>query len=259
MKNVNIAIILLLLASGCATRKEIVQFKDDTIYLRQQLEALSLENRELQRQLTDINQAIKAWHDDNSQIRPEVLTEIEELKTKIQILESKLDDIFYRAPLLTQSNEIPKTTPDTTVSSVNSVPPSNPAPTAHVDFNSKDIYKTAYLDLSRGNYDLALQGFQAYLTLYPNGELSDNAQYWIGETYYSKGEYKKALDEFNKIITNYSRSKKMAAALLKCGFCSIKLNDLTSARKFLKSVIQDFPNSEEARLAATRMEELKLR
>src|SRR5688500_4254323 len=46
---------------------------------------------------------------------------------------------------------------------------------------ARELYSQAYADYARGNYDLALQGYREYLRYYPDTDLSDNAQYWIGE------------------------------------------------------------------------------
>ena len=44
-----------------------------------------------------------------------------------------------------------------------------------------ELYRSAYEDYMRGNYDLAADGFGEYLRRWPDTELSDNALYWIGE------------------------------------------------------------------------------
>jgi len=102
-----------------------------------------------------------------------------------------------------------------------------------------------------------LQEFLEYLDKFPNNELSGNAQYWIGEIYYAQGEFNTAIEEFRKVITNYPQSKKAVAALLKMGYCSMKLDDLVNARIYFLNVTQQYPNSEEACLAKLRLDELR--
>ena len=63
-------------------------------------------------------------------------------------------------------------------------PDSTAAPLGPPPATANDLYDAAYRDFSRGNYDLAIEGFRELLKYYPNMNLSDNAQYWIGECYY---------------------------------------------------------------------------
>jgi tol-pal system protein YbgF len=117
----------------------------------------------------------------------------------------------------------------------------------------KPLYDAAYQDLSRGNTELALMGFHDLLEQYPTSELADNAQYWIGESYYSKADYKQALEEFRKVPANYPTGDKVPAALLKIGYCQQNLGHHNDARDAFQELIRRFPSSEEARLAKGKL------
>lgn len=248
-----------LLAVGCATRKEIVQFKQDTFYLRQQVEALRLENKEIRKTLQDVGKALLNLQDENRQTKADLMAEIDNLKSQTNVLDSKLEDTTYRmSDIMHKKEDTKSTAPKTDSSDVEMMLQKSPPQTDDkTNLDSKLLYNTAYLDLSRGNYQLALQGFKEYLNNFPNSEFAGNAQYWIGETYYARGEFQTAFDEFKKVIVNYPRGTKVAAALLKMGYCLIKLNDLSGAKMYFNAVIQRFPHSEEAKLASSRLEELK--
>lgn len=122
-----------------------------------------------------------------------------------------------------------------------------------VDFDPLEVYNAAYLDLSKGNYQLAIQGFQQFLEKFPQSDLADNVQYWIGEVYYAQRDNQKAIEEFKKVIENFSKGDKVAVALVKIGYCHFNLGDQASGKKYLRIVIERFPNSEEARLARSRL------
>ena len=119
----------------------------------------------------------------------------------------------------------------------------------------KPLYDAAYQDLTRGNHELALMGFHDLLQQYPTSELADNSQYWIGESYYSKADYKQALEEFRKVPANYPAGDKVPAALLKIGYCLQNLGRNDEARDALQELIRRFPSSEEARLARAKLSE----
>jgi tol-pal system protein YbgF len=117
----------------------------------------------------------------------------------------------------------------------------------------KQLYESAYLDLSRKHYDLALQGFRDYLARFPKSEYAGNAQYWIGEIAYVQGDYPMALREFEKVTRDYGEGNKAAAAMLKMDFCRAQLNDTAGAKAIFRSVVQKYPNSDEAQIAKQRL------
>jgi len=118
------------------------------------------------------------------------------------------------------------------------------------------LYDAAYQDLTRGNHGLALLGFQEVIAKFGDSELADNAQYWIGESYYAQKDFKQALAEFQKTAQLYPQGDKLPAALLKSALCLQQLGDKPAARSALQSLMDRFPASEEARLARTKIQEL---
>ncbi|MEO0075261.1 MAG: tol-pal system protein YbgF, partial [candidate division WOR-3 bacterium] len=119
-----------------------------------------------------------------------------------------------------------------------------------------NLYNTAYLDYTQGNYDVAIAGFQRYLKLFPDTELSDNAQYWIGECYYSQKLYSDAILEFEKVITNYPNGNKVVSALYKIGLAYEANNEIPKAKQYYQRVMNQFPQTNEAKLARTRYQAL---
>ena len=96
------------------------------------------------------------------------------------------------------------------------------------------------------DYKKGLKEFQKFLSIFPEHDLSDNAQYWIGEIYYDKGDWERAALEFNKVREKYPKGDKLPSALLKLGYSFHNLGDKSSAKTLLQMVIKKFPNSTEA-------------
>jgi tol-pal system protein YbgF len=119
------------------------------------------------------------------------------------------------------------------------------------------LYKDAYETFQRGNMEAARRKFEGYLKQYPNTELSDNAQFWIGETYYKQKDFEKAILEYEKAIAKYPEGDKISAALLKQGLAFQELGDKSNARNLLRRVIDRYPNSEQAEVAKKSLETLK--
>jgi len=115
------------------------------------------------------------------------------------------------------------------------------------------LYNAAYMDYTKGNYELALMGFKDYLKSFPDGELAANSQYWIGESLYSMGHYTQAIIEFEKVITNYPKSPKVPAAILKKGYCFEKLGRNDDAMASFREVVEKYPSSEPAGIAEQKL------
>lgn len=235
---------------GCATRREIVQFQTDLAYLRSQVDILRVEDAEIQRILQDLKSSLTETHDVSRRTKADLMTKIETLEDQFHILDNKLEDTGYRLSDLSQKLEWANPRRSQQDSLENSLPDSKSDAQAGIE--PKELYSAAYLDLTRGHYQLAIQEFTEYLKRYPESELADNSQYWIGEAYYVQGEYQKATEEFKKVVTDFPQGDKVAAALLKMGYCFIELGDLAEGQKYLNIVIQRFPSSEEAKLARSR-------
>ena len=60
-------------------------------------------------------------------------------------------------------------------------------------------YDAGMAALRGGNYDKAVATFREVVTNYPNGDLAANAQFWIGESYYTKGDLESAITAYRKV------------------------------------------------------------
>lgn len=117
------------------------------------------------------------------------------------------------------------------------------------------VYKDALTDYTKGNYDLAIKGFQNYLTYYPKTSLVSNAQYWLAESYYSQGKYPEAIREFDKLIKTYQGSTRVPSAMLKQGYAYLELGEKSLGQGVLRELVAKYPRSREARLAQDTLEQ----
>ncbi len=88
-------------------------------------------------------------------------------------------------------------------------------------------------------------------------EFAAHAQYWIGESYANKREYRSAVDAYERVVTNHPKSDKVPAALYKAGSGYAELGDLAKARSLFKRVIEEYSQSDEAARAKQRLAELR--
>jgi len=118
-------------------------------------------------------------------------------------------------------------------------------------------YQAALELLRQGRYERAEAAFGQYLADFPEGELADNAQYWLAETHYVNREFETALAGFQRVLEDYPNSRKTPDAMLKSGFCLHELGRKDEAAATLEVVIEQYPDSTAARLANQRLDRIR--
>jgi tol-pal system protein YbgF len=124
------------------------------------------------------------------------------------------------------------------------------------DLSDTDLYLVAKKAFDQGDYESARQGFENLLRKYPSSPRANNAQFWLGETYYQEKWYEKAILEYQKVIDKYPKDNKVPAALLKQGFAFLSLGDKTNARLVFRELLNKYPGSNEAAVANKKLSEI---
>jgi tol-pal system protein YbgF len=276
-------LVCLLLLTGCATRYELKQVQNE---LGQRvsaqvndIEALKQENEALRKALEDSEEAIAALR----QTQAESNADMTGLKDRIQKLSGRTEELqkdLKAQRKTTQGRE------EDMAEKLNSAAfkinflenflgiGKKDAPAEAAEKGSRaangrqkdalnekpgieSLYAAAYETFKEGKYDKARTEFQNFLKLHPRAEYSGNAQFWIGECYYNEQQYEKAILEYEKVVTNFPEGNKVPYALLKQGLSFQQLGDKTSARLFLQQVIRDYPNTNQAGVARSKLLEIK--
>ncbi|MDX1763581.1 MAG: tol-pal system protein YbgF [bacterium] len=176
-----------------------------------------------------------------------IMEELQSLKARVQELEMKIAQLEAGLP---GGAATTRTSPR--VSSAPSAPARSQAPSSE-----KSLYNSAMERMKKRQYDSAIREFRKFVKTYPRSDLADNAQYWIGESYYGLKRYEEAIIEFEEVIQRYPDGDKVPAALLKEGLAFHKLKDNGPARQILNKLIDKYPKSEEAQLARGKLAELQ--
>ena len=103
----------------------------------------------------------------------------------------------------------------------------------------------------------ARKAFLTFLKDYQDHHLADNAQYWIGESYYTERNYEMALLAFQRVIEDYPRGNKVPDAMLKVALSLKELGRMEEAKKALVKLIQEYPSSEAATIARNRLRNME--
>ena len=208
--------------------------------------------------ITDIKEDMQNLKGDREVIGKDVSTLKAQLprdNEEYKGIRKNLDDISSRLSYIEALLEIKKKEAQSAGGGKENQVDSTNALTGKTDKDS--LYALAYETFKEGKYDKARTEFKNFLTQYPNTEYSDHAQFWIGECYYFEKKYEEAILEYDKVVKNYPKGRKVSSALLKQGFAFLMLGDKTSARAILQQVIKDYPNTSQERTARAKLNELK--
>lgn len=257
---------ILLLLGGCVSTSDIES-------IQAQLSELQVQVMQLQQQtpskgeVQDLEAQVGRQMQNLLQSEADMQVQLQDVSTQIDQLKAQLEDTNYR--LAQVSQQIATTNQELksframareAVSEDNggeaSDSPRRPGSGAGLTTDPESLYQSAYQDYTQGDYDLAIEGFEEYLRNFPETDLSDNATYWIGESYYRQGMYRRAIRQFESVLNRYPRSDKVPSALLKKGYAHVELGERSDGVSTLQRVVRDYPTSDEANLARQRLREL---
>lgn len=280
MKHVLTAVFFLgmtpLLVLGAS--KEIVQLQRDVALLQDQM-------RTLQRALDERTVELKT-------LTEQILDRTNQLNTSLAVLERHLNDRFAAqektlvapvagvgakvdqmgnefqfvresvADLTSRMGKLEQRIVDlnNTVQTMNA-PPAPPAgelanATPPPGLSAKTLYDNAYRDKIAGNHDLSMAQFQDYLRYFGTTELAPNAQFYIGELHYNKGEYDRAMAAFDSVLEKYPENPKTPDAFYMKGNTLVKMGERTRGAQEYYELLRRYPRSDVAAKAKTQLRNL---
>jgi tol-pal system protein YbgF len=124
--------------------------------------------------------------------------------------------------------------------------------------SATEIYEKAFLALKQGRYDEAQKGFEAFLKDNPSDKLAGNAQYWLGETHYVRGDFEAAARVFAEGFKSYPKGSKAPDNLLKLGITLAAMGKKDDACIALAQVEKSFPDGAQAVLRRSSVEMTRL-
>jgi tol-pal system protein YbgF len=174
----------------------------------------------------------------------EVKLEVADLKEKITQTENEIEAIRVTR----KAEEIKKTKKEKKKKTVVSGKKEEPQNT-----EIRDIYLAGYQALKKGEVADAREKFTSLLEDYSENEYSDNARFWIGETYYNEGNFEEAILAYEELFKEHPKSDKIPGAMLKQGLAFYSLKDQKTGKIILGKLIEKYPDSEQAKLAKKKM------
>jgi tol-pal system protein YbgF len=246
------------LVSGCYSTKMME-------FTYQQLDTVKTTQAELLRRMDELTRLYEQDRAERTRIQAETSSALQELRDALDALGYRVDE---GAQLMLQRTT-PRTPPPartprdsaTAVSPGGGVTQTKPraatdstvTPVVSDDEAGK-LFQASYMDLTLGNYDLALQGFKNYLVRFPGASNASDAHYYLGESYYSLSRYLEAVAEYQTVIKDYPQSRLTPSCYLKSGYCYERLEENALAEKAFRELISRYPRSEEAERARVELQ-----
>lgn len=181
-------------------------------------------------------------------------TQIQKLTNKIEVLEHHLK--LKKAPVAPSLTSLPEGNPSINAED-NLTPTTSDATTLRTD-DAQTLYAKAQEFLTQGEYNTAENALKELIKTYPRDPLVINAKYWLGETYYVQGDYRRASVSFGEAYKSYKaiekstdpkdkEAKKLSfakapEALIKLVFSLKGLGKTDAACATLEQLVAEFPN-----------------
>jgi len=173
---------------------------------------------------------------------------MDELQTRLEILESQVDENRYKISQMDM-----RRTPMPQASDTSAVPSDTSMARASV---ATHLYETAYIDFTKGDFESAIAGFRDFVSRFPMTDFSDDAQFMIAQSFYIKEDYPKAIVEFRKVLDNYPAGDKVPEAMHKLGHSYLKIDDIETARQYFKILVNRYPGTVESTRAREMLDAL---
>lgn len=222
------------------TRSDLETVIKEVKKINSQIEALNVRQNNLAEELKKLKSGEMNFQQSTQFIDStnyKILEDIQYLKNKIAELNKKLQEKpAYGVP--------------------GSAGPSTGHPNRRTPEEVKGVYVETLGDFQNKRYDKAIEKFSDLLKTNPDHELADNAQYWLAESYYMKGDYQRALVEFEKVFT-FTEKGKYDDAQFKLGYCYLKLGQKDKANEEFQRLVTHYPYSEYYKKAQEMLNKLQ--
>ena len=247
------ALCALVVTGACGVQSDLTNLKNDTTHLRAQMQvmreeiALQDDIDSLRVHIVRLESLVRDQMDELLSMRADMGQRVGDVESRLRILTTRITESDRQFSALVRRLESIQVQlrapqgPDTSMAQPRS-------------FDPGELYDLALRDYQRGNYDVAVRQFTQYVEYFPDSDLADDAQYYIGDCYYTQSLYTQALDAYETLMDAYPDGNKVPATLLKIAFIKVARNELPEARSYLERVIGEYPDAEEARLARMRLE-----
>ena len=270
-----------LILSGCIVpNKELMQVKNEVELLRQSQAKLLEANRNMASKISFVKSGIESSQKTSKRSGADAGARVDSLQADFQHLSGRFEELKYSvekssstSDAFLETAEARMTAVETKISAIDEGLSGIETQLATLQqiiaakedekkkeaarISPQDIYKAGLNAIKGGKTKEARGKFKQYLREYPEGPLANNAQFWIGESYYDEKNYERAILEFEDVIKKYPQGGKVPSALLKQGMSFDRLKNSKTAQALYKKLVKSYPKSDEAKTAKKKIKTKK--
>jgi TolA-binding protein len=115
-----------------------------------------------------------------------------------------------------------------------------------------ELFEKAKAEQQAGNHEAAVESFSQYLKT-SKAKHTEEATFLRGESFFALKQYKKAIMDFSKFPEKYSKSRRMAAALMRIAASFEALGMAEDAKGFYQELVDKFPKTAEGKKAKAKL------
>ena len=180
---------------------------------------------------------------------------LQDTDLRLQDLEKSSSEIKARLEDLSKKQEVP---------AVAKKPPAETKTSKKNAQNEKSAYDEALALVNpksgkptADDLDQAEGLLQQFISENPKSKLLVSAHFWLGETYYRKNDFARAIIEFESVMEKDPKNQKASQARFKQGLCFVQRKETKTAIDVFNDVISRYPDSKEAKSAKEKLKEIK--
>ena len=113
--------------------------------------------------------------------------------------------------------------------------------------------------MQRKDYALAEETMKNFAQKHPSDPLVADSQYWLGESYFQRQQYRDAAEAFLGVTTKFDKSGKAPDALLRLGQSLAALKEKEAACAALGEVTRKYPRASAGVKAAVDREQKRVK
>jgi TolA-binding protein len=185
----------LVLMAGCATRQDVITLDRRAIALERQIADLDQKYTATREDLSSFGADRDEKYQSFSDYKAEMRAAFQDFKRELQLLSGRVEENDYRlsqhvadmtARLEAMDMRLAKVEQYLDVQASAGTGSATPAPSSTATPPSEEmaLYDQGKQRFDREDYAGARNAFETVLKKFPQSDQADNAQFWIGETYY---------------------------------------------------------------------------
>ena len=204
--------------------------------------AYAFSDSEARKAILELRQRVEAQRQIMDQQANSILnlsTQIQDLRGELAVLRGRVEQLERTADVISAQTAPREITVDGKTFTA--------APQEIADYE-------AGLDRLRGSdYAGAVMVFQNFMTRWSGSGYKESAYFWLGNAQYGNRQYRDAINSFSVLIDDASGHVRTPDAMLAVANCYLGLNDASSVRETLERILKEYPQSEAAIQARSRL------